>query len=122
MPKCQWRDRPGDPELCNTLPSSGKLLCPRHEFLAEIKNQQHIAKETGKATPGSRVPRNRAELLARGYHFKAKGNCRGCNQQIEFYATPTGKTAPYNQMPLDTSPAVSHFATCSRANQFRKAG
>ena len=122
MPKCQWRDRPGDALSCNTLPDAGQELCPRHVFLAELKTQRRVAKESAQGRQGSQLPRTRAELAARGYHFKGQGNCRGCNQQIEWYDTPNGRNAPFNQMPLDTSPAVSHFGTCSRANQFRKVG
>lgn len=121
MPKCTWRDRPGDNELCSVMASPGHSMCPRHEFLAELATQKKVSKELEKANTPSNKPRNRAELLARGYHFKGQGHCRGCNQLIEWYDTPAGRNAPYNLMPHDDSPAVCHFATCTRANHFRRA-
>lgn len=35
---------------------------------------------------------------------------------------PSDKRAPYDPMTNDDSPAVSHFATCVKAQNFRRAG
>ncbi len=125
MPKCTHRDRPSDEALCTVMADPGKSLCPRHQFMAELKDQQRNAKEAGKhealaAGLGAKLPQTRGLLLQRGYHFTGTNSCRGCGQMVEWYHTPSGKNAPFDRMPHDDSPAVSHFATCTRANYFRR--
>lgn len=120
MPKCTWRNRPGDPEECRVIASVGASMCPRHEFMTELAKQKQLSKEQAKANGASGSLRNRGELIRRGYLAKGYGSCKGCNQQVEWFATPKGHNAPYNLMLHDNSPAVCHFATCTRANSFRR--
>jgi len=65
-------------------------------------------------------PKNRLAMANAGYKPLPSGNCRGCNQAIEFWQTPAGKQIPMNPMETEDSPAITHFATCSKAAEFRK--
>lgn len=67
-------------------------------------------------------PKNRVFMVAAGYKPLPSGNCRGCNHVIEFWQTPAGKQIPMNPMENDDTPAITHFATCSKAAEFRKTG
>ncbi len=120
MPKCTFRERPGDQELCTTLPEPGKDLCPRHEFLTALKAQQKDSREQAKPSSATAPPRTRADLVKRGFVFLNPGECSGCGQKLHWFRTPNGKPAPYNVMANDTAKAISHFATCTRSNDFRR--
>ena len=66
------------------------------------------------------------------------GNCKGCGAPIEWSTTEAGKSVPLDHPPekrfimfmrMDGSESVklvetwvSHFATCSKANEFRRKG
>lgn len=60
-------------------------------------------------------PKTADELDAQGYRFSGMGTCRACGAQIAWYKTPKGKSIPLNQ---DLEP---HWATCPKAQEFRKA-
>jgi len=60
---------------------------------------------------------NAAQLLARALlkHVGEEGTCRGCGASI-FWVRHIGKERP---VPYDPD-GLNHFATCPRADQFRK--
>ncbi len=60
-------------------------------------------------------PKSDNDLVAQGYQFEAKSHCRGCGRQIEWYLTPKGK-----HIPLDPGTLEPHWATCEKAELFRK--
>lgn len=64
-------------------------------------------------------PATKAEMLDNGYTFAAMKTCP-CGEQMELWNTPRGAVTPMNPMPDMDSPALSHWATCMRAEQFRK--
>lgn len=64
-------------------------------------------------------PPNRRELKLEGYDYHGQKTCP-CGQTIELWHTPNDKTMPMDPMPDDESPAVSHWATCVKAQQFRR--
>jgi hypothetical protein len=55
-----------------------------------------------------------------GYKRQSYSRCKGCKQPMEWWTTPTGARIPMEPMPLDDSPAVSHWATCPKAADFRR--
>jgi hypothetical protein len=59
------------------------------------------------------------ELRAAGYRFEEHSHCRGCNAVIEWWITPAGKKMPMDV--TDSGKAQSHFATCPKVGDFRKA-
>lgn len=65
-------------------------------------------------------PETLAGLKAAGYERDYYTRCRGCGAAMEWWATPNGNHIPMNPMPQPDSPAISHFATCVKAEQFRK--
>jgi hypothetical protein len=64
-------------------------------------------------------PQTRAELKLAGYDYIGNKTCP-CGAAMELWDTPNGKTMPMNPMETDESEAVSHWATCSKAAQFRR--
>lgn len=47
--------------------------------------------------------------------------CRGCGEGIAFvYNEHTKKWSPWNLQPDPSGKVVSHFATCSKAKDFRR--
>ena len=123
MAHCKWRDKPGALELCDKVTSADSDFCPKHQFLDKQRQQQAEAKHRravleGKVT--TPMPRTRRELIQYGYQFCDSDTCRGCGQHIEFWRTPNGKRAPYDPTGHVDAPAVSHFATCPDAKQFRR--
>jgi hypothetical protein len=62
----------------------------------------------------------RAELQEAGAKRTNYGRCKGCTEPIEWWLTAAERPAPYNLMPNPESEAVSHFATCPKAEQFKK--
>jgi hypothetical protein len=71
-------------------------------------------------TKKTAFPASRAEMELAGYSRNCYAVCRGCGKAIEFWNSPKGSRLPMERMPLPESPATSHFATCPRANDFRK--
>ena len=65
-------------------------------------------------------PQKFEELKPAGYRFDNHGLCRGCNAEIEWWVTPSGKKIPFNLMVKDLSPVVAHFVTCPDREQFRR--
>lgn len=65
-------------------------------------------------------PATRAALEFAGYRRQSSTFCMGCNQAMEFWTTPQGKSIPMDVMTEAESPAISHFATCPLAQQFRR--
>ena len=65
-------------------------------------------------------PKTYSELRRAGYSFSSHGTCSGCQAPIEWWNTPTKSRIPMNPMPSGESEAVSHFATCPKAKDFKK--
>ena len=122
--KCLYRDKPGGMETCFLLAQDGSKFCPRHTFLHNLDQQERHEKELAahdkKANAGA--PADRGGMLTRGYVYTGNRDCRECHKPIEWWKTPAGKMAPYDPMAIETSRAVSHFATCVHAAHFRRAG
>jgi DNA-directed RNA polymerase subunit RPC12/RpoP len=61
-----------------------------------------------------------------GSEEKRTSKCRACGYKIVFVPTKTGKLIPVNADTYDNSRLfdikkhISHFATCPKANNFRK--
>jgi hypothetical protein len=55
-----------------------------------------------------------------GYKRSNFSRCSGCMAAIEWWITPNKARIPMNPMPDLDSPAISHYATCPKAKQFRK--
>lgn len=125
MPKCTWRDKPGADESCGLLADAAGKLCPRHAFLDKLRQDAALEKERAALVKRNLHqtgwPKSKQELIERGYQLTGSGECSGCGKHIEWWRTPNGRPAPYDPMPQLTSAANSHFATCTRANTFRKA-
>jgi hypothetical protein len=68
-------------------------------------------------------PQNNGEMLMRGYEPSSGplARCRGCNAEIEWWTTPTGRRLPMNPMPTPQTPAIAHWSTCTNPEKFRKA-
>ena len=64
-------------------------------------------------------PATKAEMLEDGYTFATMKTCP-CGERFELWNTPRGATMPMNPMAELDSPAVSHWATCVKAEQFRR--
>lgn len=65
-------------------------------------------------------PKTLDEMKRAGYTFQNCATCGGCGQDIEWWITPLGKKIPMDPMNRGVSQAVSHFATCTEAERFRK--
>ena len=65
-------------------------------------------------------PATLAAMEAAGYKRSNYSRCPGCRAAIEWWITPKKARTPMNPMPDPDSPAISHFATCNKADQFRK--
>ena len=66
------------------------------------------------------LPATQAEMFAKGYARANYSRCSGCKAAIEWWRTPKGIRIPMDPMAMPSSPAVSHFATCTKVEQFRK--
>ena len=64
-------------------------------------------------------PETRAKLKEAGYDFMTTKRCR-CGAAMELWHTPKDQIIPMDAMSDDDAPAISHWATCSEAAQFRK--
>lgn len=123
MDKCTFREKAGAEELCKTMCQPGFDMCPRHKFITDARAEVKDKKEGAKARAiGKALPNTRRALITLGYGFRGNNNCRDCQEPMEWWKTPAGKMAPYNPMPDEDSPALSHFATCKFAANFRKVG
>jgi hypothetical protein len=59
-------------------------------------------------------------MMEAGYKRSTYSRCVACHTAMEWWLTPRGRPIPMDSMPSEDSPAVSHFATCPNADQFRK--
>jgi hypothetical protein len=115
--------------ICGLEAEAGSDRCPRHKALAEAKLEKDTAKDReahlnrNVVHKGQGLPQTRAELIRRGYQYVGNKTCSApeCGKPIELWRTPNQVKAPYNPMPDETSHAQSHYATCPRAQQFRRA-
>ena len=64
-------------------------------------------------------PATKEAMMRAGYTYATNKVCP-CGAAMELWTTPDNKTMPMNPMPEEESPAVSHFATCPKAQQFRR--
>lgn len=64
-------------------------------------------------------PETRIAMEEAGYSYATLKICP-CGASMELWNTPKGATMPMNPMPDPDSPAVSHWATCEKAEQFRR--
>jgi hypothetical protein len=65
-------------------------------------------------------PETRGLLKQAGYDFMTVKTCP-CGEKMELWHTPNDQVIPMNPMAGDDDKAESHFATCVKAAQFRKA-
>jgi hypothetical protein len=65
-------------------------------------------------------PQTMRELEDANYRFNGHSRCRGCGASIEWWITPEGGRMPLDMMPEANTPVTSHFATCPKADEFRK--
>lgn len=65
-------------------------------------------------------PATRGLLKEAGYTFVTNKVCP-CGAAMELWHTPKDQTIPMNPMSDDDAKAESHFATCIKAAQFRRA-
>jgi hypothetical protein len=65
-------------------------------------------------------PATREAMEKKGYYRNCYTRCRGCNRPMEGWYSPAGHWMPMDPMERPDSPAVSHFSTCPKANEFRK--
>jgi hypothetical protein len=65
-------------------------------------------------------PATRQAMQETGYKRECYARCKGCRQPIEWWHTPTGARIPMEWMGQDDSPAVSHWSTCPKAEDFRR--
>ena len=64
-------------------------------------------------------PATKAAMIEAGYKYLANKTCP-CGAGMELWLTPNDKAMPMNLMPAPDSPAISHWATCPKAQQFRR--
>ena len=116
--------------ICGLAAAEGSDLCPRHKAMKEAEEQAAGAKELqayidrNVSAKGQGMPQTRAELIKRGYQFVGNKTCSAieCKKPIELWRTPNQRLAPFNPMPDIDSHAQSHYATCAKAQDFRRAG
>jgi hypothetical protein len=65
-------------------------------------------------------PANAEAMRAEGYRFLNHAECSGCHAPIEWWLTRESRHIPMDLMPTPQSPAKAHWATCSKASQFKK--
>jgi hypothetical protein len=65
-------------------------------------------------------PATMQAMIDAGYTRSLYTRCQGCGAVMEYWRTPTYKTIPMDPMTNPEDKAVSHFATCVKAEQFRK--
>jgi hypothetical protein len=64
-------------------------------------------------------PPTQQALIEAGYKYTAHKVCP-CGAEMELWLTPVGTTIPMNPMRSPEAQAISHFATCPKAQQFRR--
>lgn len=126
MATCQWEGKTKSDRFCGLLAQENSRFCPRHTFLHNIAEQQRMEKELAAAEKKefegvSAMPKTRADLVAKGYRYQDSSECSGCHAHIEWWLTPNLKRAPFDVMVIESSAAVSHFATCPERQRFRRA-
>jgi hypothetical protein len=63
-------------------------------------------------------PKTLDELRTAGYKFSVHSHCAGCGAVIEWWITPLGRKMPMDV--TDSGKAEAHWATCPKADRFRK--
>jgi hypothetical protein len=70
-------------------------------------------------------PKTRAELHLAGYVWVGVGECRGCNERIEWFQTPNRRAdGSYPKIPISTlldDTVTAHFAICPAREAFKRA-
>jgi hypothetical protein len=126
MAQCEYRKRPSDDLSCKMFVDPHKTMCPRHIMMAQAETDAERAREVKRRIEGKKKPSNgpmpytRKGLIEGGYSFTGTGECAGCGEMVEWWRTPNQRPAPFNRMPDIDSQARSHFATCTKANSFRR--
>jgi hypothetical protein len=64
-------------------------------------------------------PATKIDMLEEGYTFAGMKVCP-CGASMELWNTPRGAVMPMNPMRDLYDPAVVHWATCEKAEQFRR--
>jgi len=64
-------------------------------------------------------PATKAAMIEAGYEWITDKTCP-CGSAMELWKTPANKVMPMDPMPAEDAPAVSHWATCAKAQQFRR--
>ena len=64
-------------------------------------------------------PETRAAMIEAGYSYITMKTCP-CGEVFELWKTPNKAMMPMNRMWDENSKAVSHWATCVKAIQFRR--
>ena len=115
--------------VCGLMAVEGSDYCPRHKAIHDAKEQaasdkvmkDHLNRNV--SFKGQGLPKTRAEMITRGYQYMGNKLCDSpaCRKPIELWRTPNMKVAPFNPMPDVDSHAQSHYATCNRASDFRRA-
>jgi hypothetical protein len=88
--------------------------------VAAQKAANDLIREWHLRRPVMPFPKTRDEMEKAGYTRDIYTRCKGCQQSIEFWITPAGRKIPMDFMRDPETPAISHFATCPKAAQFRK--
>jgi hypothetical protein len=65
------------------------------------------------------LPNTHQSLVAAGYTFSSKGQCRKCPALIQWYTTPAKKWMPFD-MPNADGEFENHWATCPAREAFKK--
>jgi|GEM_PF-2902171 len=109
------------------LYSTTQVFTPRQPeqtlFEMDLPRAQSEESKRNAPKPATWFPKTKFELQTRGYVYGNDGRCRECQAHIEWWTTPTGKRIPIDRMDAALeSPAVAHWATCTNASRFRKAG
>jgi hypothetical protein len=64
------------------------------------------------------IPDNRKDLESFGYSKLGDSHCSGCGDPIEWWETPRKKKMPFTVK--EDGSLVPHWATCTKADQFRR--
>jgi hypothetical protein len=58
------------------------------------------------------------EMREAGYTFIHARSCSACGTPLEFWRTPKNRLGPFEQ--TTEGRLISHFATCPKADKFRR--
>jgi hypothetical protein len=64
-------------------------------------------------------PATKRLLIEAGYQYLTDKTCP-CGARMELWRTPNGMSIPMNPMDSPDAEAESHFASCPKAEQFRR--